>query len=157
MSERADGGDGKARIGREEKWDLQSPASLSEPGKHVARVLVIDDDPAILKVMREILEYAGHEVQTEGNALRALQHVRRQPFDVVITDLQMPVNGVVAVKELIDADPDTEVILLTGYPDSWLAQEALDYGARLCLAKPIDPRTILNVVHAVLSDGCLSD
>lgn len=124
-----------------------------EPEKdRIPRILVVDDDPLILKLMRAILESAGFEVATENNGLRAVRRVQEQAFDVVFTDLVMPVSGVVAVKEILDASPDTEVILLTGYPDCERAREALAYGARLCLGKPATPQTILGTVYQVIAE-----
>lgn len=130
----------------------QEPPSR-EPAKHrTPRILVVDDDPLIQKLMRAILESAGFEVTTESNGLRAVRRVQEQPFDVVFTDLVMPVSGVVAVKEILDVSPETEVILFTGFPDCERAQEALAYGARLCLGKPASPQTILSTVYQVMAE-----
>lgn len=135
-----------------ERTALQEP-SLAAPGRErPRRILVVDDDPLILKLMRVILEGAGFEVTTETNGYRAVRQVQERPFDVVFTDLVMPVSGVVAVKEILDASPDTEVILLTGFPDCERAREALSYGARLCLGKPFTPQTILGTVYQVMAE-----
>lgn len=116
------------------------------------RVLVVDDDPLIQKLMRAILESGGFEVVTESNGFRAVRRVQEHSFDLVFTDLVMPVSGVVAVKEILDASPETEVILLTGFPDCEAAHEALSYGARLCLGKPVSPQTVLATAYQIIAE-----
>src|SRR5262245_59356482 len=60
------------------------------PEAKLARILVIDDDPALCEVARAMLEKAGHAVATAGNGRIGLATVAREPIDVVLTDIVMP-------------------------------------------------------------------
>jgi CheY-like chemotaxis protein len=126
----------------------QSPANSTEP----LQVLVVDDDPLVLRLMAAILESAGCGVVTENNGYRAIQQVLKQPFDVVFSDLKMPTSGVVATKEILDARPDTQVVIVTGYPDSDETLAALAYGARVCIPKPFEPATILQELQQISAE-----
>jgi signal transduction histidine kinase len=85
------------------------------------RILVVDDDPALIKSLRSTLQEEGHQVKTADggqagiDAFRDAQHIQ-EPFDVVITDLGMPyVDGRQVVDSVRAASPDTPIILLTGW------------------------------------------
>jgi len=98
---------------------VEAPASRS--GGDPLRVLCIDDEPLLRELLREILEFEHHVVQTAdgGRAgLDAFQEARdhNQPFDAVITDLGMPdVNGRQVAEKIKAASPRTPVIMLTGW------------------------------------------
>jgi DNA-binding NtrC family response regulator len=96
------------------------------------RILVVDDDPILLKSLRDILEVEGHVVVTASggqagiDAFRAGQE-RNASFSVVITDLGMPyVDGRKVVSAVKEASPSTPVILLTGWGESRSSSTAIN-------------------------------
>ena len=109
------------------------------------RVLVIDDDVAHAEAAAESLSRSGYEctVATSGSdGLRKLEH---DGYDVVLTDLVMrDLSGNEIVRKVKASTPETEVIVMTGYPSYETALEAMDVGAYDYLNKPID----LNILRA---------
>ncbi len=106
------------------------------------RILFVDDDPIMLKSMRDILEQDGHVVvvadggQRGIEAFRAAQE-RGEGFAVVITDLGMPhVDGRTVAVAVKSAAPDVAVILLTGWGHRLLAENDLPPGVDRVLSKP---------------------
>lgn len=83
--------------------------------KTTKRILVIDDEPSALDVLRRILEGEGYEVQAAANGLDGVALFRRQPCDLVITDMVMPVkDGLQTILELRDEAPDLPIIAISG-------------------------------------------
>lgn len=79
------------------------------------RILVIDDEPSALDVLQKILEGEGYEVQVAANGLDGVALFRRQPCDLVITDMVMPVkDGLQTILELRDEAPDLPIIAISG-------------------------------------------
>jgi PAS domain S-box-containing protein len=106
------------------------------------RILLIDDDPLLLRSVRDILEVDGHEVEVaEGGQAGidafASAHGSGNQFDVVITDLGMPhVDGRTVAAAIKGASPDTPVVLLTGWGHRLLADRNLPENIDRVLSKP---------------------
>lgn len=114
------------------------------------RILVVDDEPSILTLMEAILTADGYEVVTEHNGYRAMVRASQEAFDLVYMDLKMPVNGIVAIKEILDAHPDLPIVIVTGFADEELIQQALSYGALKCMMKPFSLEQILEVTRQAI-------
>ena len=83
--------------------------------RRIKRILVADDDKIVQSVVTEALELMGFEVATAGNGLEALSVFLESSFDLVLTDLQMPVmDGLRLASRIKSRSPNTPVILLTG-------------------------------------------
>ena len=79
------------------------------------RILVIDDEPSALDLLRRILEGEGYEVQTATNGQEGVKLFRQQPFDLVVTDMVMPVqDGLQTIFELRNDAPNIPVIAISG-------------------------------------------
>lgn len=89
----------------------RSSASLLEG----ARLLIVDDEPDMLAILREWFACFGAHTQTAANGFEAVRHIKAQPCDLVITDLMMPgLNGLQLLGIIKELDPTIEVIILTG-------------------------------------------
>jgi DNA-binding response OmpR family regulator len=110
----------------------------------VASVLVVDDEAAIRYSVCKTLQRVGYAVREAGGGDEALDVVRGQHFDVVLTDIRMQpgLDGVELVRRLKENDPDMVVILMTGYPSLNTAVEALRLGAHDYLIKPSSSQDI---------------
>ncbi len=122
----------------------------------MARILVIDDDPDVRTLTQDMLEDAGHEVALAANGVEGIEVYRRQPADVVITDLYMPdKEGIETIAELTRAYPGVRIIAMSGggrsrSSDLYLATaSALGVGA--VLRKPFDRAALLAAVDRSLS------
>jgi CheY-like chemotaxis protein len=111
------------------------------------RILVVDDEPLLVQLLLHLLRHAGFEVSSATNGHEALELARRQPFELVLSDVMMPVMDGPALLAALQAEPDPPpVVFLTGYGDQ--SDPALRAGgARHVLGKPVSPATLLTVVR----------
>jgi two-component system NtrC family sensor kinase len=104
-----------------------------------ASVLVIDDEALLCRVLSTMLKADGYEVVTAQSGKEAVERLRRQHFELALTDLVMPeMDGIQTMTALKDLDPDIEVIILTGHTGVESAIAALKQGACDYLLKPIN-------------------
>ncbi len=111
---------------------------MTDNGLESASILVVDDEAAIRYSVSKTLQRVGYSVREASNGEDALDIIRGEMFDVVLTDIRMPpgLDGVELVRRIKDTDPDTVVILMTAYPSLNTAVEALRLGAHDYLIKP---------------------
>jgi two-component system response regulator HydG len=113
------------------------------------RLLVVDDEPAVLKLIHSVASRAGFDVETCGGAGEALRSLQRRRADLAMVDLRMPEsNGLELLKKIRGSVPSCEVILMTGYGAVDSAVEAIKLGAREYLTKPFD----MDRLRAVLTE-----
>ncbi len=116
----------------------------------MARVLVVDDDEACRLTVGRILEAAGHQPSYATDGARGLAAYDPLKFDLVITDLVMPVkSGLVMIQEMCEAHQDPCIIAISGWSPEQLPT-AVDYGARCALSKPMTPEELMQAVDSVL-------
>ncbi|MBV9172596.1 MAG: response regulator [Chloroflexi bacterium] len=103
------------------------------------RVLVVDDDESVLLTVQGVLELDHYEVLAVSSGARALELVRSEPFDLVLTDLRLEdVDGIEILRALHTKSPDAVGVMLTGYASLETALGALRQGAYDYLVKPCD-------------------
>jgi CheY-like chemotaxis protein len=123
-----------------------APTGITAPPQPVAqrplRILVIDDDPIILKSLRDILEQCGHIISLADGGQRGIDVFRAacdrcEPFEVVITDLGMPhIDGRSVAAAVKTLEPKTPVILLTGWGHRMLAENDAPANVDRVMGKP---------------------
>jgi two-component system alkaline phosphatase synthesis response regulator PhoP len=111
-------------------------------------VLVVDDEPAIRYSVGKTLQRVGYEVREAASGEDALEYMKTQIFDVVLTDIRMPpgLDGIDLIRRIKENDVDIVVILMTAYPHLSTAIEALRLGAHDYLIKPSSSNDIRNSV-----------
>ncbi|MDD2540295.1 MAG: sigma-54 dependent transcriptional regulator [Desulfuromonadaceae bacterium] len=115
------------------------------------KLLVIDDEPAIREGVRRILESESFQVETFASGYAALERIKQQTFDLVITDLKMPgISGMDVLKAIKEIQPDLPVIFITGYSSVDSAVEVMKLGAVDYIAKPFTPEEMLSTVKIAL-------
>lgn len=103
------------------------------------KILVIDDESRMCESLSELLGGSGYKVQTIQSAPAAVELLKQEPFDLVITDIKMPeLTGLDILKVVKEIDPETIVILMTGYASLESALEAIKNGAFEYLLKPVE-------------------
>jgi DNA-binding NtrC family response regulator len=108
-----------------------------------SRLLLVDDDPVILTGIGKHLEQEGYEVETAASGEKAQKMLAESAFDLVITDLVMDrVDGIQVLKKAKEINPETMVIILTGYGNMSSAIEALRLDADDYMLKPCEPEEI---------------
>jgi signal transduction histidine kinase len=107
------------------------------------RILLVDDEEGIRKVLGISLTDGGYEVSTAENAEQALDIFRKEQPAIVLTDIKMPgMGGIELLQEIKTVSPDTEVIMITGHGDMELAIQSLKSDATDFITKPIDDDTL---------------
>lgn len=108
-----------------------------------SRVLIVDDDPGILEVCGETIEKLGVDVCTEQYPERALEKLKREYFDIVITDIRMPgIDGIKFAEKVKELSPSSLVIVMTAYPSLETAIKALRLSAYDYIIKPFTPEQL---------------
>jgi DNA-binding NtrC family response regulator len=116
------------------------------------RLLVIDDEQDVREMLEFVLSEGGFEVETVDGGLAAVAIVRARRFDVVITDMKMPVmDGLQTLTALKEIDPTIEVIVVTGYASEQTAAECVRRGAYGYLRKPFEVEDLRALVDRALS------
>lgn len=122
----------------------------------VARILVVDDDPAIREYVRDVLELEDHEVRFAEDGPSALQALADDRPDCMILDVMMPgLSGhdVLARVRQTDGGPGLPVIMLTAKADETEGWQAFDGGADYFLAKPFDSEELLRYLNYLFADS----
>ncbi|RKY37580.1 MAG: response regulator [Candidatus Omnitrophota bacterium] len=120
------------------------------------RVLIVDDALFMRNLIRSILVKAGFEICGEAsNALEGVRKYKELKPDVVTLDIIMPMmeemDGVKAVKEIVNFDPQAKIVVVSALGDRRLVQEALAYGARDFVIKPFTAEKLLEVIRKAIS------
>ncbi len=124
-------------------------ASLTAPAT-AARVLVVDDDPRILTMMRRVLEIEGYSVFTAPDGEEALSMLRADDADLVILDVMMPGSDGFEVCRTIRRESGVPILMLTARDESLDKVTGLDCGADDYVVKPFNPDELLARVRALL-------
>jgi CheY-like chemotaxis protein len=129
-------------------------AELLPLGVH-ERVLLVDDEQAIVEVGKNILEHLGYEVIARTSSVEALELFKVAPerFDLVITDMTMPnMRGDRLAQEILRIRPGIPIILCTGFSESISEERAKALGIRAFVMKPLTMKELANAMRRVLDD-----
>ena len=136
----------------------QEKASLLASILGKRKILVMDDEEVVRKLVRRLLQHMGHEVELveEGQgAVGAYESAKSQgqPFDAVILDLTIRdgVGGRETIRDLLKIDPDVKAIVMSGYGNDPVVLEPERYGFKGVLAKPFDRASLTKVLALVLA------
>jgi response regulator RpfG family c-di-GMP phosphodiesterase len=112
---------------------------VSPPPTAEGRILVIDDEPNICRLLQRYLGRLGYEVQTAGNAPDALDLLAKGRFDLVLTDLRLPgPSGLDLLVEVRSRSPGTRTILMSAHADVYAAAAAIERGVDQLIVKPFE-------------------
>jgi len=118
------------------------------------RILVVDDEREIRTILRQaISKFGGLQVETAESGEEALAKIRKNKFDLVLTDMKMPkMDGLQLVSEIAKIDPEMVTILMSGQGTVESALEAMRKGAHDFLAKPLNLPELIIRLHKVLDE-----
>lgn len=115
------------------------------------KILIIDDDPKLLRMLQRTLVYENLDVLTASNGLEALPVVLAEKPDLIIVDWMMPkMNGISFIQQLRDEGDRTMILMLTARDAIEYRVEGLECGADDYLVKPFAPAELVARVHAML-------
>ena len=122
----------------------------------MTRVLIVDDRPDVRFAFLHMLRAAGYEASEAGDGRAALDLLKREPADVVLTDLRMPgMDGLALLREVAQLKPRPRTILITGseQTDEMLLQGAGDHGADVVLDKPVTRQLLHRTIQGLLGSA----
>jgi signal transduction histidine kinase/CheY-like chemotaxis protein len=115
------------------------------------RIAVVDDEEVMRRLVTEVLVGQGYQVLTFSNPLEALERVKKESFDLILTDLKMPeMDGMELIKSVHKVNPDIGAIFMTGYASLSSAREAVKEGAYDYILKPFDLDEVRKSVNKAL-------
>jgi DNA-binding NtrC family response regulator len=120
------------------------------------KILVVDDTPVLLEMVKEFLEAEGYAVKTAISGEAALQEIEKEKLDLVIMDIRMPgMSGLEALSEIKKKDAQATVIMMTAYGTTQTAIEAMKYGAYDYVTKPFKNEEFKVLIKKALEAGRL--
>ena len=115
------------------------------------KILVVDDEEVVRRSYFRALAGERCNVETVRSGSDALRMMGQHPFDVVLLDQRMPgMDGMSVLRTIKEKWPESEVIMITGYPAVESAKEAVTLGAYDYLAKPIGPDDVVNAANGAM-------
>ncbi|MFB3815405.1 MAG: ATP-binding protein [Terriglobales bacterium] len=122
------------------------------------KILIVDDEPTVLLTVEAILQKEGYATVAVPTGAAAIEALRQQHFDLVLTDLKMPgVDGFGVLRHVRECSPDTVTVVMTGFGSVDSALEALQLGAYEYLLKPNSPDDLKAAVRRCLERKRLSE
>jgi len=113
-------------------------------------VLIVDDEPDTLEVLKDVLSRKGYRVVTAEEGREALDKLKSESFHVVMTDIKMPhLDGFLLLETIKKNYPETEVIIFTGYSSIEMAVQTIKKGATDYVVKPIDVEKLLRIIEKI--------
>lgn len=117
------------------------------------RILIVDDEGIVRISCKRILSPEGYEVEVASDGYEAIELIRKQTYDVIITDLKMPkMDGLEVLQWIKRESPSSKVIVITGFSTPDIAEKSTSLGANKYLEKPFTPEALLSAVKAVLKE-----
>jgi len=117
------------------------------------RLLVLDDEPGVVEYLVEMLREAGYEAQGVSSPSAALELVRREPLDLLVTDVEMPeMRGIDLLATIVRERPGLLVLLITAFGSIDLAVQAMRFGACDFIAKPFTIEVLLLAIERALRE-----
>ena len=116
----------------------------------MTKILIIDDEAPIRRVLRDILENESYQVDDASTGMEALQHIKDQDFDAIFCDIKMPEMDGIETLEAIRKESDVPVIMLSGHGTIETAVEAIKKGAFDFIPKPPDLNRLLITLRNAL-------
>jgi two-component system response regulator (stage 0 sporulation protein F) len=118
------------------------------------RILVVDDEENARVALSKILTHDGYQVSSAGNGLEALNFLRSNDVELIITDLNMPeMNGLMFLRELNRSYPTSKVIMVTAYGEVESYLEAITLGAFEYINKPVKYDDLKKVIDKISKEA----
>ena len=114
------------------------------------KILIVDDDPDIIELLESILQGHGYETDSAQNGLECLKRVKKNPPNLILMDIMMPIlDGIKTLESLYKDDANNRaipVIMVSGYIDEENTKLAKDLGAKDVVSKPFEQQNLLKVI-----------
>lgn len=116
-----------------------------------ARILIVDDDENIRKVLTTILEDEGYNVESVGTGKKAIERTNNKFYRLALIDIRLPdMEGTELLTKMKDTTPKMRKVIITGYPTLQNAVQAVNKGADGYILKPFDMKKVLETIREEL-------
>ncbi|MDX6765364.1 MAG: PAS domain S-box protein [Candidatus Methylacidiphilales bacterium] len=132
----------------------EQPSTPSLPGGGGQRILLVDDEIDLTKVMGKILTRLGYQATIYNDPIEALTRFRSSAdsFDLVMVDLNMPgMTGIDLAKAIHQIKPALPILLVTGYGGDWTQDKVAEFGIRAVVSKPVTFQQLASLLHQYLT------
>ena len=117
-------------------------------------ILVMEDEPSVAQGLQMVLKDEGYDVDVAMTGAGALDTFGKKGFDLLVADLRLPdIDGMEVIRRVKEKEPETGVIVITGYSSVDSAVEAMKLGAHDYLPKPFSDEEIKDAVHGALKES----
>lgn len=118
------------------------------------KILIVEDDMAFCRMLEGFLKKKNFEVSAAFSGEEALEILKTETFDIVLTDVRLPQkNGSFILEKVIKDNSSTKVIMMTGYAEVSMAVDAIKKGAFDYISKPIAPEKLLEIIRKALENS----
>jgi DNA-binding response OmpR family regulator len=115
-------------------------------------ILIVEDDEEMRSLLKEFLEEEGFETECASNGSDALREIVKKPFDLIVTDIEMPgLTGLDILPEMKKLRPEVSIIVMTSFANEEVHRRSLEKGASGYLEKPIHIKKLKALIHEMLS------
>jgi YesN/AraC family two-component response regulator len=117
------------------------------------RILIVDDEPFIAQMFQRALSWqTNYEIRTAFDGLQALEMLEARPVDLLITDYDMPkMNGIELIQANRQQSSEAKAMIITAYDGNTFVGQAKRFGISTIIYKPVDIRTLREIVTAMLA------
>jgi ATP-dependent Lon protease len=116
------------------------------------KILILDDEEIVVTRLKAVLEKEGYSVEEFTDSIKARERIGEVDFDIVITDLKMAnFDGMQLFRYAKQKNPETEVILISGFTTVQVVKEALQEGVRDVIAKPFKISEIKELINKIVN------
>ena len=117
-----------------------------------ASILIVDDEEVVRRSHLRSLADTGCHTEAAEDGHQALRVMEQRRFDVILLDLRMPgLDGMDVLKTIKERWPESEVVVITGYPSIETAKEAVRLGAQNYIAKPVGPDDVIKAANEAMT------
>lgn len=122
--------------------------------RRMTRILLAEDDESMRGFLARALERAGHDVIALENGAEALERLKAEPFDLLLTDIVMPLmDGIELARHAAELDPGLKIMFITGFAAVTLENDPTALDDAKVLSKPFHLRELVDTVDQVLAGG----
>ncbi|MDA8442323.1 MAG: response regulator [Peptococcaceae bacterium] len=118
----------------------------------VEKILVVDDQMGVRRLLYEAFKEEGYEVEMAASGLEAIETVKKSIPSIILMDMKMPgMNGLEALKEIKKLDQEIAVIMMTAYGELEIVAQAMKLGVKEYITKPFDLNELKQLVKRILA------
>lgn len=119
----------------------------------VSRILIVDDQKGVCRLLEELFVMEDYAVTVAGDGREALDKFQDAQPDVVLMDMKMPhMNGLEAAQEMLKINPSMPIIMMTAYGEIEMVHKALTIGVRRHVTKPFDILDLRDMVRDIIDE-----